>query len=127
VPGRKNLEFGRLAEEEAARFLAARGYRVIGRNYRAGRGEIDIIAMEGETVCFIEVKARHSDDFGEPAEAVSAAKQRQISRAAACYMAGNRAGANPARFDVVSMFYRGDLPEIELIKDAFELQGRFSI
>lgn len=107
-------------------FLRSRGYRIIRRNYRARRGEIDIIASEGDVICFVEVKARHSGFFGSPEEAVSYFKQRQIAKAAICYLRQAGLPDKPARFDVVSLLYSGNEPEIELIKGAFELGPEFT-
>ena len=126
MPG-KNLEFGKQAEDAAATLLSAQGYKLIRRNYKTKLGEIDIIAEHKGVICFIEVKARHSKLFGAPAEAISAAKQRQISKAAICYLKENNLLNSSARFDVVSLLYEKDAPEIELIKNAFELDPNFSI
>ncbi len=109
------------------KFLVSKGYKVIGRNYRTRLGEIDIIAREGGVTCFIEVKARHSKLFGEPCEAVSPRKQRQICRSALCYLEENGLHESQARFDVVSLLYPGGQPEIELIRDAFESSRGFTI
>jgi putative endonuclease len=126
VPG-KNLEFGKQAEDAAVKFLKGQGYRVIKRNYKTKFGEIDIIGKDKNIICFVEVKARHSKLFGEPAEAVSAVKQRQISKAAICYLKENNLLEHSARFDVVSLLYTNVFPEIDLIKDAFELNSGFTI
>lgn len=126
MPG-KNLEFGKQAESAAAKFLKVHGYKVIRRNYKTKFGEIDIVAEVKGVICFVEVKARHSKLFGEPQEAVSVAKQRQISKAAICYLKENNFLDRPARFDVVSLLYTEDLPRIELIENAFELSPGFSI
>jgi putative endonuclease len=121
-----NIEFGRMAEEAAAGFLRSRGYKIIRRNYRARSGEIDIIASEGDAICFVEVKARHSNLFGSPEEAVSYSKQRQIAKAALSYLRQAGLPDKPARFDVVSLLYSGKEPEIELIKGAFELDPKLN-
>jgi putative endonuclease len=126
VPG-KNLKFGKQAESAAVEFLKGRGYKIIKCNYRTRFAEIDIIAKDEGVICFIEVKARHSKLFGEPAEAVSTLKQNKISKAAICYLRGNNLLAQAARFDVVSVLYEGDRPGIDLIKDAFELSSTFTI
>ncbi|MDD5409666.1 MAG: YraN family protein [Candidatus Omnitrophica bacterium] len=126
MPG-KNIEFGKQAESAAVKFLKIRGYKIIRRNYKTKFGEIDIIAEDKGVICFVEVKARHSRLFGEPYEAVSALKQRQISKAAICYLKENNLLERPARFDIVSLLYLGDLPEIDLIKDAFDLNSGFTI
>ena len=126
MPG-KNLEFGKQAENAAVKFLKGRGYKVIKCNYKTRFGEIDIIAEDKGVICFVEVKARHSKLFGEPSEAVSAAKQRQISKAAIYYLKENNLLDHPARFDVASFLYLENLPEINLIKDAFELNSTFTV
>ena len=126
MPG-KNLDFGKAAEAAAVKFLEARGYKILRRNYKTKFSEIDIIAKDKDVLCFIEVKARHSDMFGEPSEAVARSKQRQISKAALCYLKENNAFGRLARFDVVTLLYTQDLPVIDLIKDAFELSSNFTV
>ncbi|MDD5409785.1 MAG: YraN family protein [Candidatus Omnitrophica bacterium] len=126
MPG-KNIEFGKQAESAAVKFLQGQGYKLIRRNYKTKFGEIDIIAEDKGVICFVEVKARHTRLFGEPAEAVSTAKQRQISKAAICYLKENNLLERQARFDVTSLLYKEDVPEIDLIKDAFDLNSGFTI
>jgi len=120
VPG-KNLDFGKEAEDTAVKFLKAQGYKLLRRNYKSKLGEIDIVADDKGVICFVEVKARHSGLFGSPGEAISSHKQRQISKAAICYLKENNLFERSARFDVVTLLYEKEPPEIELIKDAFEL------
>jgi len=122
-----NLEFGRAAEEAAAKFLKAKGYKILVRNYKNKFGEIDIIAEQENVICFIEVKARHSLNLGAPEEAVSARKQRQICRAAVYYLKANRLLERLARFDVLGLLYAGSQPEISLITDAFELSANLTV
>ena len=126
MPG-KNLDFGKEAESAAVKFLKEQGYKILKRNYKTKFSEIDIVAEDKGVICFVEVKARHSDIFGEPGEAISKHKQRQISKTAICYLRENRAFARPARFDVVTLLYTEDLPKIDLIKDAFELNPNFTV
>ncbi len=85
-------------------------------------GEMDIIAREKDTLAFIEVKTRTSTEFGPPQLAVTASKQRQLSKVALNYLNEKRLKDAKARFDVVAILLRQDREEIELIKDAFELQ-----
>ena len=124
---REKLKFGKDAEERAARFLESKGYKILKRNYKTKFSEIDIVAIDKGVICFVEVKARHSNLFGEPADAVTPAKQRQISKTAICYLKENNLLERSARFDVVSLLYSQDLPEIDLIKDAFELNSNFTV
>lgn len=126
MPG-KNIEFGKQAERAAVDFLKARGYKILACNYKIKLGEIDIIGQDKETICFIEVKARHSLSLGFPQEAVSAKKQRQISKAAICYLKANNLLEKSARFDVLTLLYKDNLPQISLITDAFELNTNFTL
>jgi putative endonuclease len=122
-----NLEFGKAAENAAAKFLEAKGYKILERNYKNKFGEIDIIARQKGVICFLEVKARRSLDLGEPQEAVSAAKQKKISRVAVAYLKSKNLLDQAARFDVLALLYTHDQPEILLITDAFELSQNFTI
>ncbi len=103
----------------AERYLRRSGYRIVARNYRADGGEIDLVAMEGETLVFVEVKMRRSLEAGAPAEAVDARKQQRLRRAASAFAARMRAGARPMRFDIVAINAAEGRPRIELFKDAF--------
>lgn len=124
---KKNLNFGKDAEIAAQGFLKTKGYKLLEKNYRTNLGEIDIIAKDKDTLCFIEVKARHSLRFGLPQEAVSQSKQLQISQAALLYLKKHRLIDSSCRFDIVSVSYRGDQPEFSLIKNAFPLDERFTL
>ena len=121
-----NRDFGIRAEDAAASFLKENGYRILSRNFKTSLGEIDIIARDKDVYCFIEVKARNSDAFGLPQEAVSKFKQRQISKAALSYLKLNKLFEKKARFDVVSVMYQDSLPEFNLIKNAFELEESYT-
>ncbi|MBU1726035.1 MAG: YraN family protein [Candidatus Omnitrophica bacterium] len=123
---RERLDLGRAGEELAAGFLESKGYRILRRNFKNKLGEIDIIATEKEVYCFVEVKTRQSDKFGCPFEAVIASKQAQISKAALSYLKENRLLDKKARFDVVSVIYSQGASRVELIKDAFGLDERYS-
>ena len=108
---RQNL--GRLGEDLAVRELEARGYAVIARRYRTRCGEIDIIALDGETTVFVEVKARVSSEFGTAAEAVTRAKQLRLARMAFDYVARHGQPGTRCRFDVVAID-EADCPEPEI-------------
>lgn len=122
-----NLEFGKAAEDAAAKFLNTKGYKILERNYKNKFGEIDIIAQQAGVICFVEVKARHSLNLGSPQEAVSFSKQRQICRVAVCYLKSKKLLEQPARFDVVALLYVNSQPEISLITNAFELSANLTI
>lgn len=107
---------GAAAESLAADFLARKGLRVTGRNYRCRFGEIDLIAQDGGTLVFVEVRSRRSDSYGGAAESITAAKRARLLRAARHYLASQPRAA-PARFDAILI--RGEPPQIEWIRDAF--------
>ena len=121
-----NLNLGILAEDKAGEFLKDSGYKILRRNYKTKLGEIDIIARDKDTICFIEVKCRSSDRFGKGLEAVSGKKQGQLSKAALNFLKENNLLDKSARFDVVSLDSCGPEEKITLIKNAFELDGRFT-
>jgi putative endonuclease len=114
-------ELGKKGEEVALRYLKERGYRIIEKNYVCKMGEMDIIAREKDTLAFIEVKTRTSAEFGPPQLAVNLSKQRQLSKVALNYLKEKRLEDVRARFDVVAILVGQSGQEIELIKDAFEL------
>lgn len=111
---------GVLGEELAGHYLRAQGYRILARNFDCPLGEIDLVAREGQTLVFVEVKTRRSDALGPPAEAVTRWKRRQMANAAACYLKRFGLRDVPCRFDVVGVLLpRGAEPRIELVRDAF--------
>lgn len=110
---------GQRAEQQTVRFLQEQGYRIIQRNYRCRLGEIDLIAEDGAVLCFIEVRSRRSDAFGDPLETIDRPKQRRIIRAARLFLARGGCGDREVRFDVVGIVYEPEL-RIRLIKGAFE-------
>lgn len=115
------ISVGKKGEGLAAEFLGKNGYRIVETNFRNRYGEIDIIAIDGKTLVFIEVKAKTSDKFGPPKLAVDSRKQRQLSKAALAYLTQKKLNNNPARFDVIGISMIDNKTEIELIKNAFEL------
>lgn len=114
-------QFGKSGESLAAVFLRNQGYRIIERNYRTALGEIDIVARDGDTLVFVEVKARRSRRYGPAKGALTAAKRRVISKVAQLYLKTTRQSSVRARFDVVAIDAAARGPEIELIKNAFPL------
>ncbi len=112
---------GKRGEELAAAYLAEAGFRIIERNYRCLFGEIDIVAEEGETLVFVEVKSRRSEAYGDPLLAVGFRKQQHISRISLHYLAEKHLRNRPARFDVVAVMLQPAGHRIELIRNAFEL------
>jgi putative endonuclease len=118
-----HLALGRLGEEAAVRYLLGRGWTILGRNVRHGRGEVDIIAASGEVVAFVEVKTRSGLDHGHPLEAITWSKRREIARVARGWIQG-QAGLSGKlfRFDAVSVIWSGKIPpEIIHVPDAWSL------
>jgi putative endonuclease len=112
---------GQQAEQLAAVHLERRGYRVIDRNYRYRGGELDMVARDGETLVFVEVRARRSAACGAPFETVGREKQRRVARAAEHWLVTHGLTRAFARFDVVSVLLPVDgTPEVEVIPNAFE-------
>ncbi len=95
-------ELGAQGEALAARHLEAQGYRIVARNLRIERVEIDLIARRGASVVFVEVKTRSSRSAGAPEEAVDARKLARLRRGAAAWLRQHGAGARAARFDVIA-------------------------
>jgi putative endonuclease len=117
---------GERGEDAAAHFLKRRGYRILARRLDSPLGELDIVAVDGRTVVFVEVKTRQSTDAGHPAEAVDDNKQQRMTRAALAYLKANGLLEYSARFDVVAITWPADLrrPVIEHYKNAFPAAGR---
>jgi len=111
---------GRMAEDRAAKLLEGRGYRVVDRNYRESRGELDIIAWHGDVLVFVEVRARHADGFGDVAESIGASKQAAVIRTARGYLRTHDLEDVPVRFDVVT-FAGEDLERVRVYPNAFEV------
>jgi len=120
------INLGREGEDLAAGFLSRNGYKIILRNYKTKLGEVDIIAWDKETICFVEVKTRSSNTCGLGSEAVQLKKQRQLAKAALIYLKEKNFLDKPARFDVISIDSFPEKGEIKLLKNAFELNGSFS-
>jgi len=102
--------------------LKKKGYRIIEQNYVCKMGEMDIIAKEKDTLVFVEVKTRTSTAFGPPQLAVTPFKQRQLSKVALNFLTEKKLEDIKARFDVVAILLPPEKEEIELIRNAFDLQ-----
>jgi len=108
-------------EALAAEFLRKKGYRIIAKNYKTSIGEIDIVAKDGDTIVFLEVKTRTNESFGYPFEAVNDRKRRKIKNVALLFLKKMKEEV-PARFDVLSISSTADgRQEITHIQDAFEV------
>jgi putative endonuclease len=118
--------YGRAAEEAAARYLIHDGWRLLGRNVRIGRGELDIVARRGPVLAFVEVKARRTRTCGAPEDAVGAAKRRQIARLAELWLAARPwalTGVDEVRFDIVAVDSAAFPSTIRHLPAAFTLDG----
>jgi putative endonuclease len=107
-------------EDRIAEYLELQGYRIIDRNFHYGtKGEIDIIAIDGEDLVFCEVKSRSSDEFVAPEYALTALKQQTIRRVALAYLTFNDVRDQACRFDVVAVRWEGNKARINLLRNAF--------
>ena len=120
--GHENASVGNHGEELAATFLLRSGLKIIERNFRCKGGEVDIVAKDGSTFVFIEVKTSKSLAYGVPQLAVTPFKQRQISKAALTWLARHHLHDPPARFDVIAIVLDKNYShQLEHIKNAFDL------
>lgn len=123
-PGQR---LGSQAERAAERELRRQGYRIVARNVRAAGGELDLVALQGDTVCFVEVRSRSAGDLASALRSVGVAKRRQLTKLARAFLRQRRLEGVPARFDVVAV-----VPEptggyrVSIIADAFPAQGRYA-
>ena len=115
-----NKLLGKEGEDQAAKFLVKKGYRILERNYRTRNGEIDLITLHEGAVVFVEVKTRTSDAYGAPELAVNARKQGRMIKAALGYIKYKKLHQVPCRFDVVAISSSAGQP-VELIQNAFEM------
>ena len=118
---KERLDLGRFGETLAFKKIKRLGYKKIICNYRCPLGEVDLIATDGDSLVFIEIKTRKGKSIGYAKEAVNARKRRQLSKVALFYMKSNGCCDVKARFDVVAVSLVGDKPQIEVIQNAFDL------
>lgn len=117
---RRKVSYGQRGEDIAARHLRRQGYKILERNARFGKYEIDIIAREGDTVAFVEVKTRRSNELTAPEDSVGYTKQRHIQNAAEYYCARHPDPETYYRFDVVSVILPDEgKPSVTLMRNAF--------
>ena len=117
--------FGQRGEAEAARFLKRLGYQILARGSRLSPGELDLVALDGRTIVFVEVKTRQSSEAGNPCEAVDDKKQRRLTRLAVTFMKRHGLLEYPGRFDVIAITWppgKGK-PKIEHFVNAFDAVG----
>lgn len=114
------MKLGARGERLAERSLKETGYRILARNYKGPTGEVDLVAEDGDTVVFVEIKTRSSSAKAYPERNVNAEKQRRLTRTARMFLSAKKMQNRPARFDVVAITLRYDAePEIEHFINAF--------
>jgi len=114
-------ELGRRGEALAADFLRTRRYTIVARNYRCPAGEIDLVAMDGGVLVFVEVRSRRGDRVGTPLESVHPGKQARVVRVARQFLAERGWHDRDARFDVVGIRFDAEPPVVEHVRNAFEV------
>lgn len=120
---RRERSLGQRGEDEAVRLLRRAGYRILGRNVRLNRCEIDVIARKGSTTVFVEVKTRQRGGEFDPIDSVNEAKQRNIRRVAETYIRKAGRSGDYYRFDIVTVVWPDDgAPETTWYEDAFKIQ-----
>ncbi len=122
----RKQSLGERGEDAAAKFLKRQGFKILARSVDSRLGELDIVAVDGRTVVFVEVKTRRSDDAGRPSEAIDSRKERRMTQSSLAYLKANRLLNYSARFDVVAITWPegAQQPTIEHYKDAFSPVGR---
>ena len=119
---RERLDLGKLGEKLALKKIKRLGYKCVTRNYRCSLGEVDLIAKDGECLVFIEIKTRKGKSLGYAKEAIDGRKRRQLSKVALAYMKSNDCCDTKSRFDVVAINLSDEEDQIEVIRNAFDLE-----
>ena len=118
-------QLGNKGEIAAAEFLKSQGYRILHRQFRGRFGELDLIALDGQTIVFVEVKTRSQTTAGHPSEAITLAKRTHMTRAALAFLKSRRWLTRRSRFDVISILWADSkiAPVIQHYQNAFEPTG----
>lgn len=121
--------FGSRSERAAAKYLRRLGWRIVARNFTCSTGELDLVAMDGSVIVFVEVRSTETADPLRPAESVDLAKQKKVSAAALAFLKKHRLLGRDARFDVLAISWPANRPEPEIVHfpNAFESVGRFQL
>ena len=114
-------ELGRRGEALAEQFLLAQDFEIVARNFRCRAGEIDLVALDGQSLVFVEVRSRRGARRGTGLESVTWRKQTQVARVAQYFLAGREWGERDARFDVIGIDFASEPPAIEHVRGAFEV------
>ncbi len=122
---RTRLNLGRRGEHLAEQKLTACGYAILARNYRCRAGEIDLVARQGETVVFVEVRTRRGTAFGLPEASLTPRKRQHLIAAAQTYLQANQLDQAPWRIDVVAveLSQQGELLRVDVIENAIQGDG----
>lgn len=118
----RKSRLGNIGEDVAIKFFRKKGYKILERNFRTKKGEIDLIAERDGQLVFVEVKTRSSENFGEPVQFVNVAKQKRILAAALFYLTKNKLWHKKVRFDIIGITKKGDNIDIKHEKNAFTLE-----
>ncbi len=116
-------ELGRRGEAVAEAFLRTHRYTIVARNYRCRAGEIDLVALDGPVLVFVEVRSRRGTAAGTPLESVDGRKQARVARVARHFVAERRWHERDARFDVIGIRFDREPPAVEHVRGAFEVGG----
>lgn len=114
-----NTHIGAYGESLAKNYLRDNGYLIIDENFTCKIGEIDLIAKDGDYICFIEVKSRYNTNFGSPLDSINYNKRKKIQRIAEYYILLNKLEKNHFRFDALEIFLKDTSYHLNLIKNAF--------
>ncbi|MEI4272743.1 YraN family protein [Klenkia sp. LSe6-5] len=119
TPRDRRAELGARGEQIAVDHLTAAGFVVLDRNWRSGRGELDVVARDGDALVFCEVKTRSGTGFGDPAEAVTPAKQARLKQLAGAWLDQHDERSARLRFDVVGVLVLGGRVDVQHLRGAF--------
>jgi putative endonuclease len=121
--------FGSRSERAAVRFLRRLGYRILARNYTCPHGELDLVALDGHCIVFVEVRSTETNDLERPAASVDAAKQRRLTQVALHFLQRQRLLDRAGRFDVLAVSWPPGRREPVIVHypHAFEVVGRFQM
>ena len=122
----RHIKLGKEGEDLAENLLEKKGFKILARNYKMRLGQIDIIAKEKDTICFVEVKTRKSSDPDGLGYSLNTRKIRHLSRVALEYLKTNNLLGTPARFDVIWVIILSGKPHLNIIRNAFELDRRYT-
>jgi putative endonuclease len=113
-------DMGPWGENQACRFLQSKGFTTIARNWRFGKGELDLVMADGRAIVFVEVKSRADESFTPATTSITARKKKVLLRTAKCFLRKYKISDRPLRFDVVTVVLDGaDKPEIKHYRNAF--------